>query len=564
MRLVTLLLLFLSLLIYSCASRSTPSGGPKDEDPPVLLSITPPNGTLNFEGNEVYMEFNERVDVSNLQTELIITPFLEMEIEHVVKKNSVRIQFQDTFPSNTTISLNFRNSIVDVTEKNPAENLTLAFSTGNYIDSLELQAEITDLFTSEPQEQYTVGLYNAMDTIDLFNGPPLYLLNTSKAGIVDFTYVKNGDYKLFTFLDKNKNGTCESSKEPFGFYPGIIELDSNIRQLKIRTQHLNLDTLELNSARQSGQYFLIKYNKNIAEFEVEPIDQEQPVIVFDTDPKALKVYNTVTISDSLLLSITTSDSVGFKTTDSIYVKFEETRRPKDQFEIRPVEAGYFHNKSLFKTRVTANKPIKRYLLDSIRIQLDSTTYMYSDTTWDVTITNNDYDLQITFPTDTTLNHYIAKAANQRSLPPTLIFSPESIFSIEDDTSKLQSIKIKKLTLDMFGVLSGFITPDSLSAILQLLDKDYNVIQQIDTTRFQLNYLNPATYIIRAFIDLNKNNKWDPGNIYELESPEPIWYYTDPDSKAREIPLKANWEVTDLEITGILPEDSLNNNVDKIE
>jgi hypothetical protein len=179
-----LLLLTAITLLYACASRSTPTGGPKDEEPPVALSFNPPNGTLNYSGNEIIMEFNERVDVSNLKTELIITPNLEMEIEHVVKKNTVIIQFQDTFPSNTTISLNFRNSIVDVTEKNPAENLTLAFSTGNYIDSLKLSASITDLFLNEPREGFTVGLYGAEDTINLFNGPPQYLLNSSKNGSV--------------------------------------------------------------------------------------------------------------------------------------------------------------------------------------------------------------------------------------------------------------------------------------------------------------------------------------------------------------------------------------------
>ena len=68
------------------------------------------------------MEFNEKVDVSNLKQELLITPNLEMEIDVTVKKNIVELEFDGQFPDSTTISLNFRNAIVDITEKNPAEN----------------------------------------------------------------------------------------------------------------------------------------------------------------------------------------------------------------------------------------------------------------------------------------------------------------------------------------------------------------------------------------------------------------------------------------------------------
>ena len=38
----------IGLLIYSCANRGYPTGGPKDENPPVIVKEDPVNGSTNF------------------------------------------------------------------------------------------------------------------------------------------------------------------------------------------------------------------------------------------------------------------------------------------------------------------------------------------------------------------------------------------------------------------------------------------------------------------------------------------------------------------------------------
>ena len=50
------------LLLYSCASMGSPSGGPRDEDPPRFVRGNPAPGSVNVRGNRLEIEFDELVE----------------------------------------------------------------------------------------------------------------------------------------------------------------------------------------------------------------------------------------------------------------------------------------------------------------------------------------------------------------------------------------------------------------------------------------------------------------------------------------------------------------------
>ena len=45
--------------IYSCAAIQSPSGGPKDNTPPILLSSYPESGSTRFSSGKVDLVFSE-------------------------------------------------------------------------------------------------------------------------------------------------------------------------------------------------------------------------------------------------------------------------------------------------------------------------------------------------------------------------------------------------------------------------------------------------------------------------------------------------------------------------
>ena len=63
------LVMFASAFLWRCANISSPQGGPKDSLPPIIVSATPGFGTTNFTGKEIYIGFNEYVQIKDQQKE---------------------------------------------------------------------------------------------------------------------------------------------------------------------------------------------------------------------------------------------------------------------------------------------------------------------------------------------------------------------------------------------------------------------------------------------------------------------------------------------------------------
>ena len=83
------ILLCLSLLITGCASITTPSGGPKDSKPPILIKSIPSPNQTNFKGKTVELVFNEYVKLNNPKEEIIISPSPGKNIE--IKSNGTKV-----------------------------------------------------------------------------------------------------------------------------------------------------------------------------------------------------------------------------------------------------------------------------------------------------------------------------------------------------------------------------------------------------------------------------------------------------------------------------------------
>ena len=161
----------ITLLILSCAKQSTPTGGPKDTIPPVLVGSIPAEKQKLFKSQKIELEFSELIILNNPKDQIIITPSIGKDYKITAKKNTATIEVDKPLSDSTTYTINFRDAIQDITEKNPARNLHLAFSTGTYIDSLSISGSIHELLTDKFIKDVTVALYQS-DTFDIFKHKP--------------------------------------------------------------------------------------------------------------------------------------------------------------------------------------------------------------------------------------------------------------------------------------------------------------------------------------------------------------------------------------------------------
>ena len=133
-------------LISSCANIVAPTGGPVDSTAPKdSTELTYPSSyhNLNFSDDHFELFFNEPVAVINLKANLNSSPALKEDLDVKVTKVKNKLYkatftFNEDLTPNSTYIIQLGNSIVDLTQGNKAKNPTVVFSTGSYIDSLEL------------------------------------------------------------------------------------------------------------------------------------------------------------------------------------------------------------------------------------------------------------------------------------------------------------------------------------------------------------------------------------------------------------------------------------------
>ena len=126
-------------LLFSCARQGSPSGGPKDEDAPVLVITKPAHKTTNFNEKEIKIYFDEYVVLKDLNKQLIVSPPLETPAvitPQTTASKFLKIKLLDTLQQNTTYTFNFGNAIRDYNEGNVIEDFKYIFSTGEFLDSL--------------------------------------------------------------------------------------------------------------------------------------------------------------------------------------------------------------------------------------------------------------------------------------------------------------------------------------------------------------------------------------------------------------------------------------------
>lgn len=155
------LCLGLTLLVASCARMGSPDGGWFDEEPPYVVATSPMENAVNYDGNRVYLLFNEYIKLENAQEKVVVSPPQIEQPEIKLQGNRIRIDLKDSLIAGQTYTIDFSDCISDNNENNPMGNYTFTFSTGDQIDTMEVAGTVIDAETLEPVKGALVGLYES-------------------------------------------------------------------------------------------------------------------------------------------------------------------------------------------------------------------------------------------------------------------------------------------------------------------------------------------------------------------------------------------------------------------
>jgi uncharacterized protein (DUF2141 family) len=534
--------LLLFFLLAACAQVVRPTGGKTDTSPPKVLKYLPENNTLQFNGKGFSIQFDEFFTVKDVSKQWIISPPLKNTPEYKIKGKILNITFDDTLKQNTTYNFNFGKSIADVNEANELQGLSYIFSTGNYIDSLQLSGTVLQATNNAKEKDVLVMLYEESrcesDSFP-YKITPDYFTLSNAGGSYKIDYIKPGKYRAVALKDANSNYLFDSFEELFGFSDTIINLNSNATlHIKLFKELEEKFYLKNKYNSEYGCFTLI-FNKPLPNLSIIPLHQikNNNWAIFETNKgkDSINIYLKDFSIDTLKLALTNND-ISFDTVEfAVLPKEKYTNKGKKAKEskifvkLNPINGA---EKDLNKSiGIALNHPVEKIFHDSISL-------FHGKESIPIKLLKVD-SIGKNFIIET-------KLINDSSYK--LLILPgafKDCFGFKNDTAQ-SSFKVP--SIESVGNLYLNISFDSTSAIfdfdknqllLQLLNDKNEVINTQLIQKFgTVNYpnLKPGNYKAQVVVDGNKNGEWDTGKWLNKLQAEKIIFM------GESINIRANWDV----------------------
>ena len=524
------LLVFITIVLCSnCAKRGTPSGGPKDSIPPMIVRSSPENFTTNFTGDEIRIYFDEYIKLKDLQQNLIISPPLEYQpiITPLNTSKVLKIKIIDTLKENTTYSFNFGKSIVDNNEENEFEYYKYIFSTGSYIDSLTVKGKIEDALLARPDKPTTIVLYELTESFNdslIYSEKPTYITTTrDSTQTFELTNLKEGDYLLLALQEEINNYTFEPKKDKIGFVKGPVSTPNDSSYTIALFKEIPAYSIARPS-HASKNKIIFGYEGNADSLELRPIFQLpegfESKIYWDRKADSLNYYF--------------KPAVDLAETDTLLFL------AKNQFVLDTliVKMRDLFPDSLRVNRLSDSKMIPR---DTLKIQANNP--LIAINTEKIKVIDKD---SVSIPVTALLDEKYNTASILFDKTDEQIYTveilPEAFTDYFENTNDTLNYAVRTIEVSDYGELGmTLLNVKSYPIIVELVSSKYKVVASQYLTEdapLYFNYLSPDQYYFRIIYDENENKIWDTGNFLEKVQPEKIVYFP------RQLDIRSNFFINE--------------------
>jgi uncharacterized protein (DUF2141 family) len=522
----TIYIFCISFLLQNCARKGTPSGGPKDEDAPIMVTAKPAHESINFKDDNIRIYFDEYIVLKDLNKKLIISPPFKtpaLITPQGTPSKYINIKILDTLKENTTYTFNFGDAVQDNNENNKIENFKYVFSTGKYIDSLVMEGSVIDALKDKKAKNYNILLYKVdsayTDSI-VFKRKPDYVTKTLDSVSFKFTNIKEGKYRLFALEEETSNYIFNSKSDKIAFLDKEINLPKDSILKEPMVVFFQDQPFEFKRGREE--------KKGIIKFHFNGKQTDLKVRLLSKVPQDFKSFTKINrTKDSLIYWHTPVDldSLNFVVSNGLSidsVKVTLRKKQIDSLSIRTnIKNSNIHLKDTLK--IFTNTPIDEIDQSKFSMTVSDSIPM------DFKIAKLNFnELGFLFNMKNTTKYR-------------LNILPKAISDIYQVQSKdtLKYFFITKQTEDYGAITVDVKKETDKPVILQLLHQD-KVVKSVylnSSEKVEFNLLEPKEYNIRAIIDANENGVWDTGNYLEKKQPEKVINHKSDEEK---LILRANW------------------------
>ena len=550
--------LFAFFFFFSrCAQIVIPGGGPKDTTSPRVEKYIPDSAAVNFKSKTIVITFDEYILLADLQKQFTVSPPMNIQPEIKVKGKMLIIELKDSLKKNTTYTLNFGDAICDFTESNAKKGFQYIFSTGTYIDSLQLTGNIKNAFDGKTEAGILVMLYeNPSDSIP-FKQIPSYFAKTNDDGTYKISNIRSGTYKAFALKDANANYLYDVPTENIAYSDTLIKIYKNAKlNLQLFKEEAKKQKL-LKAYYAEHGHLMLAFSKPTNDslklhfFSKEP--KENVTYEYSKNKDTLHYWFADDLADTMKIQVSQEnlilDTVRFKPITLEQVK-KQTRGEKWGLKM----TNNVKKEALFDLQkcaeIKSNHPIKKYdasgcILTRKNSKPDSCLLLGSDLAANKTF----YIVDLSHPWSDSLKNSSSLDFNKPfpGCAPTdtgqfsIFISPAAFTDIFGFTSDTIKIDFRTLDQKYYGTLKMNIKmrKTNINRIVQFIDEGGAVVKEEVISEgqiFDYSYLSPGKYKMKMIYDANGDGKWTNGNYSAHRQPEKIIYCP------KDITIRTNWDL----------------------
>jgi hypothetical protein len=555
------------ILIAACAKISSPTGGPRDKEPPYVVKSMPVNGAINFKEKRITITFNEYVILDKITDKFMVSPPMNKKPKVYLRGKNVIVEYEDNLHDSTTYTFYFQDAIRDLNEGNPIENYQFVFSTGSVIDSLSVTGNVYNALNLDPPEETLVLLHRDLADSAVMKRLPDYISKVDKKGYFRIDNVKGGTYRLYALKDADNSKNFNLSDEEIGFMNSPVEITAEknytpvkpdtikIKPGKVKTADTAIITGEyklilfqppkknhyLTSSSRSMPYKLtytlslppdsMGFNFSIPgtdrnSYFMERSRENDTIIIWMTDTALYSRQQIIT-----LFTYPFTDTTGnlIQKQDTIQMRFLIPRSTRARAKPAPfrvtsnISAGSIKPgwQIVFKSQTPFRVP------DTSRIRLY------------VTEEKNRTKVSFSFIRDSlnscqlALNIQPEKGKNYLFIADSAAFG--NIYGEQSDSTGTRFVVRDEKT---FGSLLFNIKNYEGDRIIQLLSAEGKLTGEKKMKKdgkVEFKYLDQGKYRLRVIYDFNGDGKWTTGDFITGKQPEPVSYYN------QELYIKEGWD-----------------------
>ncbi len=557
------------LFILSCAKISAPSGGPKDNDPPVILKSQPGNSSVMFTGKSFTVTFDEYVVLDRITEKFMVSPPLAIKPDIKLKGKSLQVSWEDNLADSTTYTFYFQDAIRDNNEANPIPNYQYVFSTGPVLDSLSLTGNVFNAIDLEVPEDITVMMYSNLSDTAPRTILPAYISRPDPSGGFMINNIKSGRYRLFALKDLNGNRLYDLDDEVFAFCDSIIDITPENYYsvvpdtIKYRPENATETTkpdnfifglhrlyaFQQESKKQylkytdrknswsfgfglalpsdSGQVSLTIADADSASWYMEHNVARDTFMVWISNPE---IYDRDVIEAYLTFPFTDSTGVLTSLTDTVKFNYRKPAPPRGGVA-RPPPLK-------LSTNLTGKlRPGDDLFFISATPLTDPDTSLITLTH---TVDSVKTELKYEFLRDTTsTRHLILKAPVEPGESYSLVCLSGAFKDMFGNATDSTFYRFSITTVEDYGSITIKLTGYEGDVIIQLIGERENVVRESFITtpgEVAFNLLDKGRYRLKAIYDLDSNRIWTTGDFNMGRNPEPVTWYP------AELEVKINWSL----------------------